>query len=195
MEYKYHPIYKYLVYLIISYTFLRHQNLMPNDKLLVNTILLTVFVIIVDHMFVHNHITLNQSLADQHIDNTDIKIMEKQLEDEIRKEDKMIEKMKKKKKKSKKQQIKEKKEAIREKSFEDEVANSYNEQQEIPYDPEEEYYQRKPRRLPDRDDKKHYQFYEPNLEQADIFTPTQNYNRYTPSNDVGFADDILAYNA
>ena len=71
---------------------------MPHDKLLINTVLLTVFIIIVDHMFIHNHITLNQSLAEQHIDNTDIKIMEQQLEDEIRKEDKMIEKMKKKKK-------------------------------------------------------------------------------------------------
>ena len=196
MEYKYHPIYKYLVYLIISYTFLRHQNLMANDKLLINTVLLTVFVIIVDHMFIHNHITLNQSLAEQHIDNTDIKIMEQQLEDEIRKEDKIIEKMKKKKKsKSKKQLKREKEEVLREKSFDDEVANNYNEQQEIPYDAEEEKYQRRPRRLPERDEDKHYQFYEPNLEQADIFAPTQNYNRYTPSNNMEMADDILAYNA
>ena len=119
MEYKYHPIYKYLFFFVITYAYMKHQSIMEDKILLVNSIVLTIFVMIVDQMFIHNNLTIFQPLSDQYFDdNAQIKITEKQLEQEI-KEEKMIEKMKKKKKKSKK----ELKEEAREKSFEDEMLN------------------------------------------------------------------------
>lgn len=199
MEYKYHPIYKYLFFFVITYAFLRHQQVMPLDKLLINTIIVSIFAMIVDHMFVHNHLSIFQPLSDQYFDdNPEIKIVEKELEKEI-KEDKMIEKMKKKKnKKNKKKNA----EQDRERTFEDHNAEKYNREQEDPYNPENEY-ERRPSRLPKfrEDEFKHYTFYEPSLEQAGMFEPTENYNRYTPSQQSNNRfiednfDNILAYNA
>ena len=199
MEYKYHPIYKYLFFFVITYAYMKHQAIMEDKMLLINSIILTIFVMIVDQMFIHNNLSIFQPLSDQYFDdNAQIKITEKQLEQEI-KEEKMIEKMKKKKKKSKE----ELKEEAREKSFEDENAEYYNQSQEDPYTPPNDTYEHRPRRLPTHreDDERHYTFYEPTLEQADIFAPTQNYNRYQPQKqnvnhypEDNF-DNILAYNA
>ena len=199
MEYKYHPIYKYLFFFVIAYAFMKHQNIMDDKRLIVNTIILTIFVMIVDQMFIHNNLTIFQPLSDQFFDdNAQIKIIEKELDKEI-KEEKMLEKMKKKKKSKSKRELKDKE---REKSFEDENAENYNKSQDVPYNESEEY-ERRPRRLPTHreDDEKHYTFYEPSLEQTDIFEPTENYNRYMPQKQQRnnyYEDDfdnILAYNA
>ena len=154
---------------------------------------------IIDQMFIHNNLSIFQPLSDQYFDdNAQIKVIEKELEEEI-KEQKIIEKMKK-KKKSKKE-----KEEQREKSFEDENADYYNKSQDIPYNEDNDRleYERKPRRTPTHreDDEQHYTFYEPTLEQEDIFAPTETYNRYKPQRqpqnyypEDNF-DNILAYNA
>jgi hypothetical protein len=173
---------------------------MENNRLLINTFIITVFGMLVDQMFIHNNLTIFQPLSDQYFDdNAQIKVIEKELEQEI-KEQKIIEKMKKSKSKSKSK--KEIKEDAREKSFEDESADYYNKSQDEPYDETEEY-ERRPNRLPTRreDDERHYTFYEPSLEQVDIFAPTETYNRYKPQKqpqnnyiEDNF-DNILAYNA
>lgn len=179
---------------------MKHQALMQDDKLLINSILITIFAMIVDQMFIHNNLSIFQPLSDQYFDdNPQIKVIEKELDEEL-KEQKMIDKMTKKKNKKNKKKNK----VDREKYFKDEKANNYNESQEIPYDPsEDETYEKRPRRLPTHreDDERHYTFYEPSLEQADIFAPTETYNRYLPQKqpinhypEDNF-DNILAYNA
>ena len=50
MEYKYHPVIKHLTYFILCYLFLRHQNLMTNQILIINSVILTLFIIILDHI-------------------------------------------------------------------------------------------------------------------------------------------------
>ena len=108
MEYKYHPIFKYLAFFIITYMFLRHQKIMANDLLLLNTFIVTIFLIILDYGFIHNHLTLIQPLSDQYFDSTDMKQIEKELDKEVIKEQKIIEKIKKKdKKKDKKKKTEE----------------------------------------------------------------------------------------
>jgi len=199
MKYKYHPIYKYLFFFVITYAFLKHQNLMENNRLLVNTFIITIFAMLVDQMFIHNNLTIFQPLSDQYFDdNAQIKVIEKELEQEL-KEQKMIEKMKKKQNKKSK---KDKNEEVREKSFEDKNADHYNNSQDIPYNVNEEY-ERRPTRLPthSEDDERHYTFYEPSLEQVDIFAPTETYNRYKPQKqpvnnyvEDNF-DNIFAYNS
>lgn len=103
MEYKYHPAFKHLTFFIIVYLFLRHQEIMTNELLFINSIIITVFLIILDHLFIHNHLTPLQSLSDQYFDDIDIV----QLEQEIfEKENEESDNSKKKKKKSKKNQNK-----------------------------------------------------------------------------------------
>ena len=199
MEYKYHPIYKYLFFFVITYAFLKHQNLMENNRLLINSFIITIFGMLVDQMFIHNNLTIFQPLSDQYFDNNpQIKVIEKELEQEL-KDQKIIEKMKKKNKKKNKKNINEE---VREKTFEDNNANYYNESQDIPYNENEEY-ERRSKRLPSHreNDEKHYTFYEPSLEQVDIFAPTESYNKYKPQKqpinnyvEDNF-DNIFAYNA
>ena len=108
MEYKYHPIYKYLFFFVITYAFMKHQSIMENNRLLINTFIITIFVMIIDQMFIHNNLSIFQPLSDQYFDdNAQIKVIEKELEEEI-KEQKIIEKMKKKRNQKKKKKNKEK---------------------------------------------------------------------------------------
>jgi len=88
MEYKYHPVFKHLTYFIISYMFLRHQKLMNNELLLANTIILTLFMIILDHLFISGHITPFEEMKYEYIDEEDINDIEKQLNKEKKKKKK-----------------------------------------------------------------------------------------------------------
>jgi hypothetical protein len=81
MEYRYHPIYKYIAFYIILYAFLRHQKVMENNVLLVNSFLITLFVMIVDQMFIANNLTIFQPLSDQYFDSTPFSVVEKELEE------------------------------------------------------------------------------------------------------------------
>ena len=87
MEYKYHPIYKYLFFFVITYAYMKHQSIMEDKILLVNSVILTIFAMIVDQMFIHNNLSIFQPLSDQYFDdNAQIKITEKQLEQELKEE-------------------------------------------------------------------------------------------------------------
>lgn len=101
MEYKYHPAFKHLTFFVITYLFLRHQCILSNEVLFINSIIITVFLIILDHLFIHNHLTPLQSLSDQYFDDVDIVQLEKELEEEDT--EKSEKKKKKKNKKSKKE--------------------------------------------------------------------------------------------
>lgn len=55
MKYKYPPLYKYLAYLLITYMFLRHQKVLPIDKLFANSLVFTIVLITLDYLFINNH--------------------------------------------------------------------------------------------------------------------------------------------
>ncbi len=179
MEYKYHPIFKYLAFFIITYMFLRHQKLMQNDLLLLNTLIITIFVIILDYGFIHNHLTLVQPLSDQFFDSTDMKQIEKDLDKEVIKEQKIIEKIKKKDKKKDKKKKREiveetpinlENEEVYNEQLYDNYPEDYNEQQENPYYEDDSIYkvQTKPDRLRIRTpNQKHYAYSEPMIDSMD----------------------------
>jgi len=55
MDYKYPPIYKYAIFFIAIYMFLKHQQVMTLDKLLVNSIVMTLIIILIDFVVINNH--------------------------------------------------------------------------------------------------------------------------------------------
>ncbi len=55
MTYKYPPIYKYGFLLLVIYMLMKHQKIMSQDKLLTNSIIVTLIVGIVDYMVINNH--------------------------------------------------------------------------------------------------------------------------------------------
>lgn len=85
MDYKYHPIIKHLTYFILCYLFLRHQNLMSNQILIINTVILTLFIIVLDHVFINGHISPFEPLNYEYVDEEEIKKIEKQIRREKRK--------------------------------------------------------------------------------------------------------------
>jgi Skp family chaperone for outer membrane proteins len=143
---------------------------MKSDVLLLTSLVTTVFIMILDHMFIHNHLTLVQPLSDQFFDSTDMKIIEKELDKEIKKEEKLIEKMKEngdKKKKKKSEEINLNNDEIYNEQMYDNYPEEYNDQQENPYYEEDNYYQpqHKPERLRLRTQSRHYAFSEPQIDQ------------------------------
>jgi len=100
MEYKYHPALKHLTFFIISYMFMRHQKLMNNEILLLNAMILTLFMITLDHLFISGHITPLEPLTYDFINEEEFI----DLEEEIKKEKKK-EKQKEKKKKKKESNV------------------------------------------------------------------------------------------
>jgi hypothetical protein len=84
MEYKYHPIIKHLTYFILCYLFLRHQNLMSNQILIINSVILTLFVIVLDHIFINGHVSPIEPLNYEYVDEEEIKKIEKQIKKEKR---------------------------------------------------------------------------------------------------------------
>ena len=182
MEYKYHPIFKYLAFFIITYMFLRHQKIMQNDLLLINTLIITIFLIILDYGFIHSHLTLVQPLSDQFFDTTTLKDIETELDKEVIKEQKIIEKIKKKDKKKEKKEKKNKKEKeiieqfnleneeVYNEQLYDNYPEEYNEEQENPYYENDSNYkvQNKPDRLRLRTpNQKHYAYSEPMIDSMD----------------------------
>lgn len=55
MEYKYPPIYKYTILMIIIYSFIKHQHIMPIDILLFNTLTIILLIISLDFILIKNH--------------------------------------------------------------------------------------------------------------------------------------------
>ena len=63
---------------------MKHQAIMEDKLLLINSLILTIFVMIVDQMFIHNNLTIFQPLSDQYFDdNAQIKITEKDFKHKI----------------------------------------------------------------------------------------------------------------
>ena len=95
MEYKYHPTFKHLTYFVIIYMFLRHQKLMPNDILLINSVILTLFLIILDHILISGHISPFESLSEQYFDEKEIINLQEEIKREEKQRRKEIKKQKK----------------------------------------------------------------------------------------------------
>jgi len=108
MEYKYHPALKHLTYFVIVYLFLKHQNIMSTEILLANSVVLTLFILILDHIFISGHLTPFESLDDQYFDTEEINKLKEDIEieeEDLELEEKKIKKDKKKKhKKNKRKQ-------------------------------------------------------------------------------------------
>jgi len=58
MNYKYPPVYKYALFLLLTYAFLRHQHIMPLEKILFNSIAITLIIITLDYLIIRDHTTL-----------------------------------------------------------------------------------------------------------------------------------------
>ncbi len=85
MEYKYHPAFKHLTFFIISYAFMRHQKIMNNEILLANTVMLTLFIIILDNLFISGHVAPFQPLSYEYIDDDEVIDLKKELKREKKK--------------------------------------------------------------------------------------------------------------
>lgn len=66
MQYKYAPIYKYGFLLLTIYTFIKHQKIMTQDKLLLNSVIITIIIGLVDFIIINNHPAL---FSDEHNEN------------------------------------------------------------------------------------------------------------------------------
>lgn len=55
---------------------------MTNQILIINTVILTLFIIILDHIFIEGHITPFESLNYEYLDNVEIEKLEKELKRE-----------------------------------------------------------------------------------------------------------------
>jgi hypothetical protein len=55
MNYKYPPIYKYGLLLLTIYMFLKHQKIMSAEKLLTNSLLITLMLGVLDYILIAEH--------------------------------------------------------------------------------------------------------------------------------------------
>lgn len=66
MNYKYPPVYKYAIFIIMTYAFLRHQHIMPLDKILFNSVAILIIIIALDYLIIRNHSALLENTKDEH---------------------------------------------------------------------------------------------------------------------------------
>lgn len=55
MEYRYPPLYKYIVFLLILFLFLKHYKYITQDKYLIISILATLLIVLLDYMLIFDH--------------------------------------------------------------------------------------------------------------------------------------------
>ena len=55
MEYKLPPLYKYIIFSIILYLFLRNYKYISQDKFIIIAVLITLLIILLDYMFIIDH--------------------------------------------------------------------------------------------------------------------------------------------
>lgn len=55
MSYKYPPIYKYALLLLVIFLFFKHQKIMSQDKILLNSVIITLIVTLFDYVLIKNH--------------------------------------------------------------------------------------------------------------------------------------------
>ena len=92
MEYKYHPLIKYITLFIIVYLFLRYQRTMNYEILFANTLVITVYYIILDQVFISNHENLISTSTESYFDSDEINNIKNDLE--MEKQEKRQEKRK-----------------------------------------------------------------------------------------------------
>jgi hypothetical protein len=102
MEYKYHPIIKYLTFFVIVYLFLRHQTLMKNEILLANTLVISMYYIVLDYLFISQHHNILSTETEQYFDENEIDSIKEDIEKDKEKERKEKKKEKRRKKKEEK---------------------------------------------------------------------------------------------
>lgn len=54
-EYKCLPIYKYLIFLLLLYMFIKHQNIISDTQLLTNALMAVTFIILLDNIIIEDH--------------------------------------------------------------------------------------------------------------------------------------------
>jgi hypothetical protein len=57
MDYKYPPIYKYGLMMLLIFMYFKHQHIMTHDKILTNSIAITCFIAVLDYILIRNHPT------------------------------------------------------------------------------------------------------------------------------------------
>jgi CBS-domain-containing membrane protein len=62
MNYKYPPIYKYGLLLLVIYMFIKHQKIMSSDKILLNSVIITLVVFIFDNVIIKDHPSLLEEM-------------------------------------------------------------------------------------------------------------------------------------
>ena len=55
MEYKYPPIFKYIILLICIYMFIEHYNIILNRQNLIITTTIVIMIIVFDYLLIDNH--------------------------------------------------------------------------------------------------------------------------------------------
>ena len=70
MDYKYSPIYKYGLLLLIIYMFLKHQKVMTSDKILINSVAIVIFIGIFDYVLIRNHPSLFEQMPNENFEET-----------------------------------------------------------------------------------------------------------------------------
>lgn len=77
IEYKYPPIYKYVIFFVLVYMFIKHQRLISQDKLLLLTTVIVLILAALDYMIIRNHPSLLET-------NNDTSEMDEDIEDIIK---------------------------------------------------------------------------------------------------------------
>lgn len=55
MEYRYSPIYKYIVLFIVIFLFFKHQKIIQDDLAIVNAIIITLMLVTFDYILIKDH--------------------------------------------------------------------------------------------------------------------------------------------
>ena len=55
IHYKFSPFYKYALFLLIVYMFIKHQKIMSQEKLLTNSLIITLIICLLDYIIIDNH--------------------------------------------------------------------------------------------------------------------------------------------
>ena len=55
MDYKYPPIYKYGLLMLLIFMYFKHQRIMSHDKILINSIVITCIIVVLDYILIRNH--------------------------------------------------------------------------------------------------------------------------------------------
>ncbi len=90
MIYKYPPLYKYVIYFVLIYLFVKHQNIVPSNILLLNSSFCLIVIIMLDNILIKDHTSLlgnNFKIIIQKDKSDDIEELEDDEEEEEKEEE------------------------------------------------------------------------------------------------------------